>query len=187
MATDEEYKSLQAQLQKQRDINKKLTSQGVDTAANRNVTSNIEQAVKKIAAKLGEYDPEDFSDIAELLAEPAAASDANLVDELQSAIAEADDDTMDSKSDDVMKLVQTGKIADAIALIKGTKATPPNGMGSVDEQVAIALAKRGVVDGGESLVPSDDFDSDDLEKWRKLPMAGRLKGLDKVKAAMLRG
>ncbi len=100
--TEAEHKKLQADLQKQRDINKRLVSQAVDTASNQQVTSNIEQAVKQMATKLGEYDPEDFSDIADLLTDSSGETrkNADLLKTLEGAISDASEDTMDDKSDE---------------------------------------------------------------------------------------
>ncbi len=186
MATDEEYKASQRALQKSRDANKALISQAVDAASNQQVISNLEKAVVTLTDKFGEY--EDLSEVSELLKESNATtrSNADQIKELESAIADADESVMDDKSDEIMKLVKSGKVADAITLVKGpAESAAPNA--TVDELVAVAMAKRGVVDTGESTVPSDDFDSDDLAEWIKMPMLERVKSLDKVKAAMLRG
>ena len=75
MATDEQYKSLQAQLQKARDTNKALVGQAVDTASNQQVTSNLEKAVVMLTEKFGEY--EDLSEVTEQLKESNTATRGN--------------------------------------------------------------------------------------------------------------
>ena len=178
MASDEQVKDLQRELQKRTDSNKALLRAQIDASTNDTRLSELVKVIGVMASKLGDYDDE-FKDLADAIGDVDAdkvrtGEHIKALDGVIAGDVELSEDTFEK----VVGLMKEGKLEDAAKLAQSDKGVSEEDFeAAVEKRLNAVLASKFKIDGNEP-VATPEKDGFDFDEWRKLPPNERVDQYD---------